>query len=124
VEHKVIGIGIDLPEHVDAERFRKKYGIEGEYIIYAGRVDEEKGCREMFAFFQRYAEEKKRAGNYNSRIDKEDGNREKACQGMHLVVLGKKYMEIHDRPDIHYLGFVSDEDKYDGMAGAAVLWLH
>lgn len=123
VEHKVIGIGIDLPEHVDAERFRKKYGIEGEYIIYAGRVDEEKGCREMFAFFQRYAEEKKRAGNYNSRIDKEDGNREKACQGMHLVVLGKKYMEIPDRPDIHYLGFVSDEDKYDGMAGAAVLWL-
>lgn len=123
VEHKVIGIGIDLPECVDAGRFRKKYGIEGEYIIYAGRVDEEKGCGEMFVFFQRYAEEKKRAANHNDKIENGDGNSGKGYQAIHLVVLGKKYMEIPDRPDIHYLGFVPDEDKYDGMAGAAVLWL-
>ena len=110
IEHKVIGIGIDLPERVDTERFRRKYGIEGDYIIYAGRVDEEKGCGEMFAFFRRYAEEQER------HAWKEEG-------GMHLVVLGKKYMEIPDLKNIHYLGFVSDEDKYDGMAGAVALWL-
>lgn len=123
VEHKVIGIGIDIPEQVDGERFRKKYGIEGEYIIYAGRIDEEKGCREMFGFFQRYAEEKSRTANKNGWIENEERDSRKIDQGMHLVVLGKKYMEIPARPDVHYLGFVSDEDKYDGIAGASILWL-
>lgn len=127
VEHKVVGIGIDLPERVDAERFRRKYGIEGEYIIYAGRVDEEKGCGEMFAFFQRYAEEKerdtRRKEDRNSEREKEDEIHRKISREMHLVVLGKKYMEIPDLKNIHYLGFVPDEDKYDGMAGAAALWL-
>ena len=117
VEHKVIGIGIDLPEKVDTEHFCKKYGIEGKYIIYAGRVEEEKGCGEMLAFFHRYLEEECAAGEI------EGGNDEERNLKLRLVIMGKKYMDIPNWENIHYLGFVPNEDKYDGIAGAEALWL-
>lgn len=104
VESRVIGLGVELPESVDEKRFRRKYGIDGNYIIYAGRVDKDKGCEEMFAFFQRYSRE---------REDRE----------VRLVVIGKAYMEIPGMEEIHYLGFVPEQDKYDGIKGAKMLWL-
>lgn len=112
VEHRVSGVGVDLPGHIDADQFRKKYGITGEYIIYAGRVGEDKGCGEMFRFFLRYAKE------YRAAESRKNG--EKLPQ---LVVIGKKHMEIPVEENIRYLGFVSDEDKYNGIAGAKFLWL-
>lgn len=99
VESYVLGVGVDIPEEADEGRFRKKYGITGEYLIYAGRIDAEKGCKEMFEYFQRYS-----------------GN-------LQLLVMGKSYMDIPKDEKIHYLGFVPDADKYDGIKGAKALWL-
>lgn len=102
VEHEVIGVGIDVPEQTDEHSFRQKYNINGDYILYAGRVDADKGCRTMFEYFSRYSME----------------HRE-----LQLVVIGKSYMEIPRANNIHYLGFVSEEDKYNAMKGARLLWL-
>ncbi len=104
VESRVVGMGIELPEPVMGERFRQKYGMDGEYVIYAGRVDEDKGCGEMFAFFQRYC-------------------RERGGAGLRLTVIGKAYMDIPESDNIRYLGYVSEQDKYDGIKGAKMLWL-
>lgn len=101
-ENRVIGLGVELPEKVSVERFRRKYGIEGEYLIYAGRVDADKGCGEMFEYFHRYV------GGRND---------------LKLVVIGRTYMKIPDAENIYYLGYVSDEDKYDAIKGAKLLWL-
>ena len=100
----VAAVGVDIPEKVDADRFRGKYGIQGDYVIYVGRVDESKGCAEMINFFRRYIEE--------TRDD-----------GLQLVIIGQKFMEISDHPQIRYLGFVSEEDKFDGIKGSKALWL-
>lgn len=102
VGHEVIGVGIDVPEQTDEHSFRQKYNIIGDYILYAGRVDVDKGCGTMFEYFSRYSME----------------HRE-----LQLVVIGKSYMEIPRANNIHYLGFVSEEDKYNAMKGARLLWL-
>lgn len=112
IPHEVIGVGIDIPQSLQdkqckekaVEEFRFKFGIKKDYIIYAGRVDYGKKCDEMFAFFERY-----------KKNHPEDG--------IQLVVIGKNIISIPQHSDIHYLGFVSEEDKYAGIAGAKYLWL-
>lgn len=100
----VAAVGVDVPQDVSGERFRRKYGIEGEYLIYVGRVDVNKGCGEMMDFFEKYV------------ADTGDGT-------IKLVILGQKFMEIREHGQICYLGFVPEGDKFDGISGARALWL-
>ncbi|HWQ20768.1 MAG TPA: glycosyltransferase family 4 protein [Methanotrichaceae archaeon] len=97
---RVIGVGIDPPVEIDPESFKRKYGLAN-YIIYAGRIDESKGCQEMFDYFLRYKRE--------SRED------------IKLVLLGRAAMKVARDPSIISLGFVSDEDKFNGIAGSRLL---
>ena len=99
----VAGVGVDVPENVDQDAFRKKYDIQGDYLIYTGRVDVSKGCDEMFSFFEQFWKE-------------EDTE-------LTLVVMGQKFMDVPEEPHVKYLGFVSEEDKFNGVAGAKALWL-
>ena len=96
------GVGVDLPETVCPERFKKKYGLD-RYIIYVGRIDEGKNCHILFDFFQEY---KKRNKN-----------------DLKLVLAGKAVIPVPKHPDIISIGFVEDEDKFDGIAGAELLVL-
>lgn len=112
IRSDVIGVGIDIPDGLRSsygrkaasEKFREKYHIHGEYLIYAGRIDVGKNCEEMFSFFQLYC-------------------RHFLKDRLLLVLIGKSAMEIPEHPNIRYLGFVSEEDKYAGIAGAKYLWL-
>lgn len=97
----VVGVGSDVPARTDAQRFRRKFKIDKPFAIYVGRIDENKGCNELFAFFRRYA------ATFPGGID--------------LVLLGSAIMQVPDHPRIHHLGFVSDEDKFDAMAAADLL---
>ena len=47
----VVGIGSEVPQHPQAARFRQKFGINGPFAIYVGRIDKNKGCDELFDFF-------------------------------------------------------------------------
>ncbi len=97
----VVGIGSEIPAHSSAARFRQKFDIRDRFAIYVGRIDENKGCAELFAFFQRY-----------SRM---------LADGMHLVLIGTPVIPIPDHPKIHHLGFVSDQDKFDALSAAELL---
>ena len=50
----VVGVGSDVPERPRPDRFRQKHGVTGPFAIYVGRIDENKGCKELFEFFQRF----------------------------------------------------------------------
>ena len=102
VPYEVMGVGVDVPAQVDSERFKKKYNLD-EYIIYVGRIDEGKDCPRLFKYFLEY---KKRNKN-----------------NLKLVLMGKAVCDIPKSPDIISLGFVSDEDKFDGIKGAKALIL-
>jgi glycosyltransferase involved in cell wall biosynthesis len=97
----VVGIGSDIPDHRDAARFRQKFNIHDRFAIFIGRIDENKGCSELFNYFLRY-------------LNIVSG-------GVHLVLIGKPIIPIPQHPRIHHLGFVGDQDKFDALAAAELL---
>jgi glycosyltransferase involved in cell wall biosynthesis len=101
VPHVIVGIGSDVPATTAPERFRKKYGLTGRFIVYVGRIDENKGCQQLFDFFLQYAEWS--AGNLT------------------LALIGKSILQIPDHPAIRHLGFLDDQDKFDAIAASDAL---
>ena len=97
----VVGVGSDVPNNPQAGRFRQKYDIRGPFAIYVGRIDQNKGCPELFDFFQRYAKE--------------------PTGRLSLVLVGHSLLPIPQHPRIRHLGFLEDADKFDGMAAADLL---
>lgn len=41
--HAVVGCGVEVPERYDAQAFRHRHGIEGRFVLYAGRREGAKG---------------------------------------------------------------------------------
>ncbi len=39
-------------------RFRQKFNVRGPFAVYVGRIDENKGCKELFEFFEEYLRER------------------------------------------------------------------
>ena len=97
----VVGVGSEIPEQPQPWRFRKAYGVKRPFAIYVGRIDENKGCRELFDYFGRYA-----AMNPH---------------GLDLILVGSKVLDVPSHPRIRHAGFLSDADKFDGIAAADVL---
>ena len=97
----VVGVGSEIPEHPQGGRFRRKHNIRRPFAIYVGRIDENKGCKQMFEHFERYAATHPR--------------------GLDLVLMGNAVIPVPKHPRIRHLGFVSDQDKYDGLAAADML---
>ena len=97
----VVGVGSDVPERTEPARFRRKFRIDRPFAIYIGRIDENKGCGQLFDYFRRYAAVFPR--------------------GLDLVLVGSAVMAVPDHPRIHHLGFLSDEDKFDGLAASDLL---
>ncbi len=102
IRNDVMAVGIDVPADVSAGRFLKERGIKN-YITYVGRIDESKGCAVLFDYFLEY---KKRNPN-----------------DLKLVLMGKAVLNIPKHRDIISLGFVSEQEKYDGIQGARALIL-
>jgi glycosyltransferase involved in cell wall biosynthesis len=97
----VVGVGSEIPPRTDAERFRRTHNIRKPFAIYVGRIDENKGCKELFDFFLRYAMTFPR--------------------GLDLVLVGSAIIPIPPHPRIHHLGFLPDEDKFDAIAASDLL---
>lgn len=94
---EVIGVPVEM-HGGSAEAFRGKFGIEGDFILYVGRIDKMKGLDRLTAYFQKYAEE--RGGDIK------------------LVLCGKGSMKLPDSGLIVPLGYLSEEDKFGAMKAA------
>lgn len=97
----VVGVGSEIPDSPQPGRFRRKFQVRRPFALYIGRIDENKGCPEMFSHFQRYA-----AGRPH---------------GLDLLLIGSSVIDIPKHPRIRHLGFLRDEDKFDALAAADVL---
>ncbi|MFO7866518.1 MAG: glycosyltransferase family 4 protein [Candidatus Aminicenantes bacterium] len=103
VPGEVVGVGTRVPPRAAVEPFRRKRRISGKYLLYLGRIDENKGCGELFDYFLRCKEE--------------------TGTDIQLVLVGRNVMKIPSHPDIIYLGFLPEEDKWAALNGARVLMM-
>jgi glycosyltransferase involved in cell wall biosynthesis len=97
----VVGVGSEIPERSQPWRFRKKFNVRHPFALYIGRIDENKGCPELFSHFGRYA------AMYP--------------HGLQLLLIGSSVLPVPSHPRIRHLGFLSDEDKFDALAAADLL---
>lgn len=100
---ETIGMGMELLDQPDPMSFRKKYGIPGKYLLYAGRIDEGKGMEELLRYFSFYKEEQPASGN------------------LQLILIGKLGMKLPEDGSIRYAGFVDEAEKLSAMAGATAV---
>lgn len=101
--HDVLAVGLNRPDDVSPERFRQKFQVQGDFLLYGGRVSAAKNLPELFEFFTRFREETDRP--------------------VKLVLMGRPHMEIPTHQDIISLGYVSEQDKYDALGAATLVVL-
>lgn len=97
----VVGVGSNIPERTQPWRVRKQFNLRRPFAVYIGRVDENKGCRQLFDYFGQYAAHHPR--------------------GLDLVLVGSQHLDVPAHPRIRHLGFLPEEDKFDVLAAADVL---
>ena len=97
----VVGIGSEVPANPQPGRFRQKFNVRGPFAVYVGRIDENKGCQELFDGFAEYVR------NGSTRLS--------------LVLIGNSMLSIPEHPRIRHLGFLDDGDKFDAIAAAELL---
>jgi glycosyltransferase involved in cell wall biosynthesis len=98
--HKItIGMVVEHTSQPDANRFRARYGVEGPFLLYAGRIDPTKGCDRLLGFY--------RAARRDLPLP--------------LILIGNQVMDLPRDPHIRYLGMLPEQDKLDAMAAATVL---
>lgn len=99
----VVGVGSALPDPatLDPEAFRRRHGLDGRFMLYVGRIDENKGCRQLFDFLRRY--------------------RRETGSALQLVLIGKPVIPVPDDPGLRHLGFLPDAEKWDALAACDLL---
>jgi len=101
VAGEVVGVGTELPQQTDAQRFRQRYELLDPFLLYVGRIDQNKGCATLFEYFLRYREGSRRP--------------------LKLALIGKAVMALPRHPDILPLGFLGEQDKFDALAACELL---
>lgn len=97
----VVGVGSEIPDSADGNAFRKKFGVDSPFLLYVGRIDENKGCGQLFEFFQRFKAETQ--------------------SDLKLVLVGSPIMKVPDHPSILSVGFQDDQTKFDALAASEML---
>ena len=101
---EVVAEGITVPDDVDPARFRAKYGIEGDFLLYVGRREWGKNVDLLASHFARFV----------TRGGRDD---------LKLVMIGRGDVKIP--PEVQHLvvdlGFTDEQDKHDAYAAATVV---
>jgi glycosyltransferase involved in cell wall biosynthesis len=98
---EVVGVGIEDARTVGEEEIRKRLDILGDYLIYVGRIEREKGCDSLFDYFLRFVQE--------------------GATHLNLVLVGKSVLSVPSHVNIHPLGVLSDGDKLSAIGGSLLL---
>ncbi len=97
----VVGMAID-PVTSDGEGFRTQRGLTKPYVLYCGRREEGKNTHLLFEYLNTYLERR--------------------ADTVSVVLAGSGDLQPPEtlRPHILDLGFVTEQEKHDAMAGASV----
>jgi glycosyltransferase involved in cell wall biosynthesis len=97
----VIGSGLNLPLADPSLDFRAKHGIKRPFVLYVGRIDKNKGCVTLFAYFRKF--------------------RQETGADVDLVLAGRTVVPIPDDSHVRHVGFISEEEKVAALRQSALL---
>lgn len=105
---------IGMPSAPDAKegRFRDRFGLDGGFLLYGGRIDEAKNVPQLLEYFRRYSRRRPSAGG-----DKQ------GADPLKLVLMGRPHMPLPHDPHVIPIGYVSDEEKFDALKAATLVIL-
>ena len=98
---EVVGVGIEAGEAADVGDMRRKLDLLGDYVIYVGRIEKEKGVSRLFENFLHYVQRRSPLLN--------------------LVLVGKAVHPVPVHVNITHLGVISDADKLAAIRGSRML---
>lgn len=101
---QVVGMAME-PFEADPDAFSKRHGLDTPYVLYCGRQEGGKNTPLLFDYMQSYIERRQGA--------------------VKLVLTGSGDVPVPEklRPYLLNLGFVSEQEKHEAMAGA-VAFIH
>ena len=97
----VIGSGLNLPPADPSLDFRARHGLTRPFVLYVGRIDKNKGCVTLFAYFRKF--------------------RQETGADVDLVLAGRSVVPMPDDPHVRHVGFVSEVEKVAALRQCAVL---
>ena len=99
----VLGVGVETKFESNGDRFKSKFALTDEFVLYAGRKDKTKNAHLLIHYFTNYR--RKHHGN------------------LKLVMIGPDALHIPQdmRDTIIDLGFISEQDKKDVFSAASFL---
>ncbi|MBI4446623.1 MAG: glycosyltransferase family 4 protein [Acidobacteria bacterium] len=90
---EITGIGFDPP----SRRQVRALPVPEPYAVYVGRIDHSKGLGDLFHYLSR------------------------SKTRLHLALAGENHMDLPQDPQVQYLGYISEEDKYSLLENACFL---
>jgi glycosyltransferase involved in cell wall biosynthesis len=96
---QVAGVGVDPPMQINKRTFKQKQGLMENYFYYGGRIDAGKGCQELVDFYLQ-----KKRKNVDLPL---------------LMLSGHLSMELPRDRSIIYLGYLSEQEKWEALMGAS-----
>ncbi len=124
VAEETIGCGVDLlqdavqaddPEPEDDEelhkrldphlrargaQFRRRHRLQGQFLLYGGRIDAGKGCEELIEYFTAYKEQGGEAA---------------------LTLMGVKLMQLPEVPWVRFAGLLSERERLQALEAATIV---
>jgi glycosyltransferase involved in cell wall biosynthesis len=124
VAEETVGCGVDLlqeqpqldePEPDDEEelhkrlaphlrqrgaQFRRRHRLNGQFLLYGGRIDPGKGCEELIEYFTSYKEQGGEAA---------------------LALMGVKLMQLPEVPWVRFAGLLSERERLQALEAATIV---
>ena len=91
-----------LPAHlrVRGAQFRRRHRLQGQFLLYGGRIDAGKGCEELIEYFTSY---------------KEQGGEAQ------LALMGAKLMQLPEVPWVRFAGLLSERERLQALEAATIV---
>ncbi len=98
---EVVGTGIDRPAAVPVDEVAPRLDLLGDYLVYVGRIEPEKGCAVMIDHFLRWQRETRATTT--------------------LALFGRSTMSFSENAHVRLMGVVPDGEKLAAIARARAL---
>jgi len=90
------------PQHLRARgaQFRRRHRLQGQFLLYGGRIDAGKGCEELIEYFTSYKEQGGEAA---------------------LTLMGVKLMQLPEVPWVRFAGLLSERERLQALEAATIV---